>query len=92
MEIFVGLISLISLIVFFVMASNISDLVRQSKIHSEQNEEVIRLLGGGKPEARPRSKHMLTVSPQKMMENMKGKAASYDDAIEAAKAEAHRKI
>ena len=46
MEIIVGLISLISLIVFFVMANNIDTLVNLSRKQIDQNDEIIKRLSG----------------------------------------------
>ena len=60
MELFALVISIIALVVFFVMASNISTLVTLGRKQTKQNEELIRLLGGGSPSDRPKESEPLT--------------------------------
>lgn len=42
-----GIISIITLIVFFVMASRIGSLVAIGKKQIQQNDAIIKILGGG---------------------------------------------
>lgn len=60
MEIITGVFYIIVAIVFFVIASNIGNLVALAKKNEKQNEEIIRLLGGGNPKDRVFEKELLT--------------------------------
>lgn len=73
MELISLIVGIVFLIVFLSMVDNISKIRNGIRRTIEQNEEIIRLLGGGKPEDRP--KEAKYVTPKEMLQQQKQRAS-----------------